>query len=532
MGFDEWLKSIGYTQVGNEDDGYRWMVGDDENRRYVGGRSPDNSTSELDELRARYFNTLTDPQGRPIYGTSGYNFEPESGNLPINGLSQVDPSQYTPEVINAAAQYGINLTPQYDPQYGYVIPQQSLAQWANIISPESWFDKYGPALIQGAAMGGVGLYNAALPAATGAGWVSGYDLPMGGDLLSMTGAGGIPAGVSVTAMAAPEVGGMSTAANSFTSPFGVGEAAGYPISLANPEYLAGVAPYTGFTPAQLAAAGGLAALGAGAASGAGSALGSAAVNAATNTATNAATKSAMDKILGGIESGNWSDVLSGLGQGAASIGPGLAAINYARNQDPFDTSRLESIYSQVPTSFNYDTSGLRGINVPNYSFDTSRLNAAYDSFDPMSVTKQYDLNTGQGRGALADSLSARGVAGSSFGNYDMANYGVQRDAGRQSLINDAIMKRAGIAESLLNNDRATAALNLQGLGLQRGIQNDILGIQQNQDRMKMAGLGMQGELSNQMLQANVKDREMRNNLYGRALLALSGGLSPSKLSLW
>lgn len=492
MGFDQWLESLGYAVVGNEEDGKRYFAPTSDGMRRVGGRSGDNSTSELDQLRAQYNSTLMDPQGRPIYGTSGYNFEPESGNLPINGMSQVDPSQYTPEVINAAAQYGINLTPQYDPQYGYVIPQQNLERWANIISPESWFDKYGPALIQGAAMGGVGLYNAGLGAAGGgAGWTSGYDLPMGNDLLSMTGSVGIPAVVNVTAMAAPEVGGTFNGINAGGSlglnpggtGLGFGPEFGSSISAIPP---AAIAP-SSVLPASLAGPV-AAALAAGAAGGAGSALGSA----VTGAATSAATKSALDRIIGGISDGNWGEALGGLGQGAMSLGPSLAAINYARNQDPFNTSNLQSLYSQTPT---------------NYQFDTSKLNAAYDAFDPNSVTKQYDLNTGQGRGALADSLAARGVAGSSFGSYDMANYGVQRDAGRQSLINDAIMKRAGIADTLLSNDRQTAALNLQGLNAKAGLANSILG-------------------------ADVKDREMRNNLYGRALLALSGGLSPSKQALW
>lgn len=462
MGFDQWLESLGYVVLGDED-GKRYLTPDG---RAVGGRSADNSTGELDQLRAQYNSTLTDAAGRPIYGSSGYNFEPESGNTPISGMSQVDPSQYTPEVINAAAQYGINLTPQYDPQYGYVIPQQSLAQWANIISPESWFDQYGPALIQGAAMGGVGLYNAGLSA--------------------------IPEGINYSAMA-PEVEGTfngiragslgETGFRAGAQGVGFGPEFGSSISAITP---AAVAP-SSVLPAGLAASV-AASLGAGAASGAGSALGSAAVN----TATSAATKSFLDRIIGGAQSGDWGEVLGGLGQGAVSVGPALAAINYARNQDPFNTSNLQSLYSQTPT---------------NYQFDTSKLTDAYNQFNPATVTGQYDLNTGQGRGALADSLSARGVAGSSFGNMDLTNYGMVRDVGRQQLINDATMKRAGIAESLLGNDRATAALNLQGINTRTNLANSMLG-------------------------ADVKEREMKNNLYGRALLALSGGLTPAKSLLW
>jgi hypothetical protein len=128
---------------------------------------------------------------------------------------------------------------------------------------------------------------------------------------------------------------------------------------------------------------------------------------------------------------------------AVSSAPILAAINYARNQNPFDTSRLESLYSK---------------------------------FSPEAQAFQYDTNTGLGREQLASNLSRRGVSGSSFGDQSLTNYNTFRDLGRSSLIN-------------------------QGIGTQAGIAGQILG-------------------------ADVSERQMKNDLYGRALLALSGGLSP------
>jgi hypothetical protein len=126
-----------------------------------------------------------------------------------------------------------------------------------------------------------------------------------------------------------------------------------------------------------------------------------------------------------------------------ALAPSLAAINYAKNQSPFDTSKLESAYSQV---------------------------------SPDGLTGLYDIQTGQGRNALTSSLTSRGVMGSSFGNADIANYNTTRDIGRQNLLSSGANTQANIASQILN--------------------------------------------------AQIKEREQKNNLYGRALLALSGGLMP------
>jgi hypothetical protein len=311
---------------------------------------------------------------------------------------------------------------------------------------------------------------------------------------------------------------------------------------------------------------------------------------------------------------------SGLAGTAASVAPSLAAINYAQNQSPFDTSALQGLSSQIPTSYNFDTSGLQSLQsqVPNFnidtsgltslqqqvptsynfdtsglqgvmdkiptnqSFDTSKLTDAYNQFDPNSVTGQYDLNTAAARQGLASSLQSRGVAGSSFGNSDFANFGQQRDVGRQSLINDAITRRAGIANDILTNDKAAAGLNMQGLGLQGQLANNLLDTQKSQASLGLQGLGLQGQFANQainaqqqnnaqnlqglglknqmaqslldnqyrssalglqsqglqrnifgdVLNAQIASQKNKNDLYGRALLALSGGLSSKSAGIF
>jgi hypothetical protein len=249
---------------------------------------------------------------------------------------------------------------------------------------------------------------------------------------------------------------------------------------------------------------------------------------------------------------------------AASVAPSLAAINYAQNQSPFDTSGLQSLSSQIPSSYNFDTSGIQNLQsqVPNFnvdtsgltslqkqvpasfnfdtsgiqnvmnqvpgsynfdtskindvygriptnqSFDTSKLTDAYNQFDPKSVTGQYDLNTAAARQGLASSLSQRGVAGSSFANSDFANFGQQRDVGRQSLINDAITRRAGIANDILSNDKAAAGLNMQGLGLQGQLANNLIGAQQSQAQLGLQGLGLKGQLANNLLGAQQNQAQL------------------------
>lgn len=148
-----------------------------------------------------------------------------------------------------------------------------------------------------------------------------------------------------------------------------------------------------------------------------------------------------NNLLGGLFGGG------GGGVNLAAIAPSLAAINYARNVSPFDTSRLESLYGQ---------------------------------FNPSANAFQYDTNTGLGREELTSSLARRGVSGSSFGDQSLTNYNTFRDLGRQSLLNQ--------------------------------------------------GIGTQADIASKILSSDIAERQMKNDLYGRALLALSGGLSPTNTS--
>jgi hypothetical protein len=125
------------------------------------------------------------------------------------------------------------------------------------------------------------------------------------------------------------------------------------------------------------------------------------------------------------------------GNTAAALAPIIAAIAYAKNQGPFDTSRLTS---------------------------------TYDQFQPDALAYEFDQNTNAGRNALTSSLTNRGVMGSSFGNMDLTNFQTTRDLGRRSLVNQ--------------------------------------------------GLAVRGGLANNILEAQVKERQLKNQLYGTSLLAL------------
>lgn len=119
-----------------------------------------------------------------------------------------------------------------------------------------------------------------------------------------------------------------------------------------------------------------------------------------------------------------------LDKGAASL-PVLAAIDYARNQSPLDTSRLEGLYSQ---------------------------------FNPNALASQYDQNTLLGRGALTDSLTNRGVMGSSFGDQSLTNFNTTRDLGRSTLLNQGIGQQADIAKNIADMNFKSRQLKNQLYG--------------------------------------------------------------------
>lgn len=142
----------------------------------------------------------------------------------------------------------------------------------------------------------------------------------------------------------------------------------------------------------------------------------------------------------GIGGGTQGGLFGGIGD-AISLGsrlaPGMFALNYARNQNPLDTTRLDSLYGEV------------------------------NDISP-ALLDQYDLETGAGRNRLNTSLTNRGVLGSSFGNMDMTNYSTQRDIGRGLLEGRTAMDSIGLRRNI-----ASDVLNAQVQ--QRAIQNALYG---------------------------------------------------------
>lgn len=96
-----------------------------------------------------------------------------------------------------------------------------------------------------------------------------------------------------------------------------------------------------------------------------------------------------------------------------------------------------------------------------------------------SITNPYDLQTGQGRTALSQSLQQRGVGGSSFGNQQLGNYDYQRGLGRGDLATRAGTAVAGTQGQLYSNA-------LHGMVGANAAYNNLLG----------AGLGASGSLFN------------------------------------
>lgn len=97
-------------------------------------------------------------------------------------------------------------------------------------------------------------------------------------------------------------------------------------------------------------------------------------------------------------------------------------------------------------------------------FDTSRLTSTYDQFQPEALAFEYDQNTARGRDALTSSLTNRGVMGSSFGNMDITNFQTSRDLGRRSLVNQGLAARGGIANSIIDAEAKERALKNQLYG--------------------------------------------------------------------
>lgn len=125
----------------------------------------------------------------------------------------------------------------------------------------------------------------------------------------------------------------------------------------------------------------------------------------------------------------------------ATTAPILAAIKYAMNQGPFNTSRLASLYGQ---------------------------------YGPQQSAFEYDQNTQTGRQSLTDSLTNRGVAGSVFGENDLSVYDSSRYAGRAALFNQGVQNSAAIAGDILSADIQSRSLKNKMIGNALSIQADAL----------------------------------------------------------
>jgi hypothetical protein len=219
---------------------------------------------------------------------------------------------------------------------------------------------------------------------------------------------------------------------------------------------------------------------------------------------------------GGGNGGGLAGLFSGgglLGDGlnlATRIGPGIAALEFAKNQNDidttgaFDTSKFNSIYGTAPSIGRaFDTSGLSDL--------FGKVDSIMDPYKS-SVLSDFDNRSGQARGDMLSGLAQRGVMGSSFGNMDLANFDTMNQAQRGQLAGN---------------------LGLQGLGLQRNLLGDIQGANQASRAFEQSGLGLQQQSANSMLNANAQNvnaqlaqQAIRNALYGRAFDVLGRAVSP------
>lgn len=103
-------------------------------------------------------------------------------------------------------------------------------------------------------------------------------------------------------------------------------------------------------------------------------------------------------------------------------------------------------------------------------FDTSRFESLYSQFNPNALAGSYDQNTSLGRSSLESGLAARGLSGSTFGNDSLTNFNTARDVGRAELISKGSLGAASLASPILD--------------------------------------------------AQIKERALKNDLYGRALYAV------------
>ncbi|UOF80949.1 hypothetical protein [Caudoviricetes sp.] len=364
--------------------------------------------------------------GQMIYGSQGYTaptFQDQgdgswnsmgSGGDTANGMHQIGDD---PQLMQWLTSHGA--APQYDPNYGYVV---SAKDWSTL-GPEyrksiytggdpmsDFLGAYGPLLVAGFGAGTVMGAGGGL-GGIDSGWTNGFDLPMGdtGGLTSaFTQGPGVTPQVAGTFDSAPQ----SMFDRIANSPWNEAEGAVNPAT-------GNLVPSGGYPmPYQPPIS----------------------LNVGNNAAAPAATGSSMSQMLQklGIIP-QLADLLAGssgtsgglLGAGMSAL-PSYLAYNYANNLPQPNIGAYTDLYNKAG-----DTSGLLGT---------------------------YDLNTGTGRSQLQNSLSSRGVLGSSFGDQALTNYNTQRDLGRGSLGYQGI----GTQLNALNGGNTT-------LLAQNKIKTDLLG---------------------------------------------------------
>lgn len=293
---------------------------------------------------------------------------------------------------------------------------------------------------------------------------------------------------------------------------------------------------------------------------------------------------------------------------------GALALNYAKKNNGFDTSDLSGVLGRAQNldwspltsaitaskglntnqlqdvfgrSTNIDTSALQRLQsagvstdaiknvLGNSNVDLSRMKSVYDSLGPnadafvQSAVDPLQKNIAAGYGDLTQSLSQRGLGGSSFASGALGNY--VADTGRTladasasarqqglttmgslagniagleqsniGLKGDLAKSIAGIDLSNLQNQTGIAQLlpqlQLQGLGLQGTLANDIasnaranVGLQGqlggNLLSLQDQNLSLQGNLAGQLGQLNALKAAQQNSIYGRAFDLIGRGLS-------
>lgn len=178
MTLQEYAQQLGFTQFG------------DSNIRYKDASGETVSPQALEQLQNDFnaFNQ-TDAQGRPIYGTEAYRPGTMSDAFG-QGLFRVGTDTAGPQLQPILDKMGASI--QYDPRFGYVIPQAAQDEWSRQFGQPKGFDAFmenlasnAPIALGSAVLGG-GLF--------GTGPLAGASTIEGGPLFGNVGSlfGGAP----------------------------------------------------------------------------------------------------------------------------------------------------------------------------------------------------------------------------------------------------------------------------------------------------------------------------------------------------